>query len=367
MAVSKRTRATSPNTMCLPFAHTGTGVKESGRKNLEVWWNTSGRATVDLVSAHTACTHALPIPAHRSRVCSQCCKKLSTRLYNMPASASSASFCVSPLLPFLLACVSLQSSQATDVWTGCVPFIIIIMCRTHSALSGSKKERSVLHMVGSGMKHAWTTIERSAEPRATAGSATSCHATNTSDQWSMVSEVWNASFKRAWLLQTEIHECQVPELQNRKCSFFAPLVLPVLQHSNTGARHCLCRHSRKGGYSNHSKPSSLEYDVKTEIRCLVRVTQPSVAALLGVGRWAPADWARMLLVDHESLRTVCPLFRNLGDPSIDWERWRALRVTPFGTERCGPVRPLRPIGVKRTTSVLLTSRVPFPQSYHQTR
>ena len=49
-----------------------------------------------------------------------------------------------------------------------------------------------------------------------------------------------------------------------------------------------------------------------------------------MGRKAPADWARMLLGDLESLRNACPLFRNLGDPSIDWERWRALIVTPVG-------------------------------------
>ena len=66
---------------------------------------------------------------------------------------------------------------------------------------------------------------------------------------------------------------------------------------------------------------------------LIRVAQPSVAKL-SVGRKAPADWARMLLGDLESLRSVlrsvCPLFRNLGDPSVDWERWRALVVTPVG-------------------------------------
>ena len=33
--------------------------------------------------------------------------------------------------------------------------------------------------------------------------ATLCHATNTSDQWSMVSVVGNANFKRALQLQTE--------------------------------------------------------------------------------------------------------------------------------------------------------------------
>ena len=36
----------------------------------------------------------------------------------------------------------------------------------------------------------------------------------------------------------------------------------------------------------------------------------------------------MLLDDLESLRNACPLFRNLGDPSIDWER--VLIVTPVG-------------------------------------
>ena len=61
---------------------------------------------------------------------------------------------------------------------------------------------------------------------------------------------------------------------------------------------------------------------------LIRVAQASVAALPSVGRKALADWARMLLGDLESPRNACPLFRNLGDPSIDWERWRALIVTP---------------------------------------
>ena len=56
------------------------------------------------------------------------------------------------------------------------------------------------------------------------------------------------------------------------------------------------------------------------------MAQPSIAALLSVGRKAPADWARMLLGDLESLRNACPLFRNLSDPSIDWERWRELIV-----------------------------------------
>ena len=63
---------------------------------------------------------------------------------------------------------------------------------------------------------------------------------------------------------------------------------------------------------------------------LIRVAQPSFAALLSVGRSAPADWARMLLVDLESLRSECPLFSNLGDPSVDWEHRRALLVTPVG-------------------------------------
>ena len=40
---------------------------------------------------------------------------------------------------------------------------------------------------------------------------------------------------------------------------------------------------------------------------LVKVAQPSVAALLGVGLRAPADWASMLLEDLEALREVCPL------------------------------------------------------------
>ena len=62
----------------------------------------------------------------------------------------------------------------------------------------------------------------------------------------------------------------------------------------------------------------------------VKVTQPTVAALLGVGQRAPADWASMLLGDLESLREVCPLFQNLDDPSTDWERWNAFIATPVG-------------------------------------
>ena len=56
---------------------------------------------------------------------------------------------------------------------------------------------------------------------------------------------------------------------------------------------------------------------RARLRCaasLTRVAQPSVAALLSVGRKAPADWARMLFLDLESLWTVCPLFRNVGGP-----------------------------------------------------
>ena len=63
---------------------------------------------------------------------------------------------------------------------------------------------------------------------------------------------------------------------------------------------------------------------------LVKVAQPSVAALLGVGQRAPADWASLLLGDLESLREVCPLFQNLDDPSTDWERRRALIATTVG-------------------------------------
>ena len=63
---------------------------------------------------------------------------------------------------------------------------------------------------------------------------------------------------------------------------------------------------------------------------LVKVAQPSVAALLGVGQRALADWVSMLLEDLKALREVCPLFQNLDDPSTDWERWRALLATPVG-------------------------------------
>ena len=63
---------------------------------------------------------------------------------------------------------------------------------------------------------------------------------------------------------------------------------------------------------------------------MVKVAQPSVAALLGVGQRGRADWASLLLGDLESPREVCPLFQNLDDPSTDWERWRALIATPVG-------------------------------------
>ena len=73
--------------------------------------------------------------------------------------------------------------------------------------------------------------------------------------------------------------------------------------------------------------------IESQIRraaSLIRVAQPSVAALLSVGRKAPADWTRMLLGDLKSLRNACPLFQNLGDPSIAREHWRALIVTSVG-------------------------------------
>ena len=47
-----------------------------------------------------------------------------------------------------------------------------------------------------------------------------------------------------------------------------------------------------------------------------------MAALLNVGR--------KLIGEVESLRSVCPRFGNLGEPSIDWERWFALLVTLVG-------------------------------------
>ena len=83
-------------------------------------------------------------------------------------------------------------------------------------------------------------------------------------------------------------------------------------------------------------------------------------AALSVGRKAPADWARMLLGDLESLRSVlrsvCPLFRNLGDPSIDWERWGALVVTPVGDRAMRlSQRHVSPNGMKHTASALLIS------------
>ena len=79
------------------------------------------------------------------------------------------------------------------------------------------KTECVLHMVGRGMKHAWKIIERSAEQRAKAGTGAAKHVCRTLGGiecnivpcykhvgWSMVSEDWNASFKRAWQLQTEL-------------------------------------------------------------------------------------------------------------------------------------------------------------------
>ena len=112
-------------------------------------------------------------------------------------------------------------------------------------------------------------------------------------------------------------------------------MLPVLQHSNTGARRCLSRHSRKGGDSKHSKPSSLEYDVKTEIRCLVRVTQPSVAALLSVGRKAPADWACSLWTTSHCGQ--CVLFsETLVTQALTGNAGRALHVTPVGDRAMRP-------------------------------
>ena len=105
--------------------------------------------------------------------------------------------------------------------------------------------------------------------------------------------------------------------------------------------------------------------IESEVPALIRVAQPSVAALLSVGRKAPADSARVLLVDLESLRTVCPLFSDLGDQCIHWERRRALLVTLVGD------RAMRPSLSCETSWVTLhpvplTSRVPLLRSYLQT-
>ena len=114
---------------------------------------------------------------------------------------------------------------------------------------------------------------------------------------------------------------------------------PLLQSAGQGTL-CQCHH-----HHHHQNPSDVVLrrqlkipSVESQIRrarlryaaSLVKVAQPSVAVLLGVGQRAPADWASLLLGDLESLREVCPLFQNLDDPSTDWERWRALIATPVG-------------------------------------
>ena len=188
-------------------------------------------------------------------------------------------------------------------------------------------------------------------------SATLCHAFFTSDQ--MVDGVGGSECK----LQARTAPANTKKLKSAKylncktkVQFFRSLVLSVLLPEPTlsqGRRlealqmKCLRRLSgeprvqilgRERISDVHLRRQLEIQAIESQIRrarlryasSLMRVAQPSVAALLSVGRKAPADWARMLLGDLDSLRSVCPLIRNLGDPSIDWERWRALLVTPVG-------------------------------------
>ena len=191
-------------------------------------------------------------------------------------------------------------------------------------------------------------------------SATLCRVTNTSDHWSMVLVVWNVSYKRALLLQI-VYQPLAKKLMSAKhldCKTKAQLFLcgcetwpePTQSQGKRLEAFQMRGLRRLPGEPRVPIPGRVRTIdvvlrrqlknpfVESQIRrarlryaaSLVKVAQPSVAALLGVGQRAPADWFSLLFVDLESLRKVCPFFQILDDPSTDWERWRALVATLAG-------------------------------------
>ena len=152
-------------------------------------------------------------------------------------------------------------------------------------------------------------------------------------------EKWKAgpTLQREWRRRRLQHALWVTDC--RPCMQSDYVARMCCQFYFMDAKHGLSRHRRKGGDSNHSKCavaprvqipgrekiSDVYFRYELEMPAvesqvgrarmryaasLIRRAQPSAAALLSVGRKAPADWASMLLVDLESLRTVCPLFQQ---------------------------------------------------------
>ena len=235
------------------------------------------------------------------------------------------------------------------------------------------KTECVLHLVGCGTKRAWTTIERSAEQRATAGPGVAKHACRTPGgiQCNIVPcyKHVGSMIDGTCGLQCELHariaaanrvyqplakKFMSAKYLNCKTKVqrFRSLVLSVLLYGcETWPEPTTVAGKEARSISNEVPPQTCrrtesaqpgrerinDVDLRRQLEIpstesqirrarlryaasLIRVAQPSVAALISVGR---KDGARMLLGDLESLRNACPLFRNLGDPSIDWERWRA--------------------------------------------
>ena len=219
------------------------------------------------------------------------------------------------------------------------------------------KTECVLHLFGSGTKRAWTTIERSAEQRAAAGPGAAKHVCRTpggiecnivpryKHVGSMIDGTGGlecelhariAAANRVYqplakkLMSAKYLNCKT------KVQLFRSLVLSVLLYGceswpepsmSQGRRleafqmKCLPRLAGEPRVLIPGRDRISDTDLRRQLEIptiesqirrarlryaasLIRVAQPSVAALLSV--------------------------RNLGDPSIDWERWRALIVTPVG-------------------------------------
>ena len=228
------------------------------------------------------------------------------------------------------------------------------------------KTECVLHLVGRGTKHAWKTIERSAEQRAAAGPGAAKHVCRTPGGiecnvvpcYKHVGSLVDGLGRLECELQARIaaanrvYQPLAKKLMSAKhldcktkAQLFSSLVLSVLLYGcetwpeptqSQGKRleafqmRCL---RRLAGEPRVPIPGRVRTSdvvlrrqlkipsVESQIRrarlryaaSLVKVAQPSVAALLGVGQRALADWASLLLGDLESLREVCPLFQNLDD------------------------------------------------------
>ena len=218
------------------------------------------------------------------------------------------------------------------------------------------KTECVLHLVGRGTKRAWKSIVRSAEQRAAAGPGAAKHVCRTPGgiECNVV-----PCYKHVGSLADGLGRLEC-ELQARiaaanrvyQLTTFLSLFLSVLlygcetwpeptqsQGKSLEAFQMKCLRRRAGEprvlIPGRVRISDVELrrqldipSIESQVRrarlryaaSLVKVAQPSVAALLGVGLGAPADWASMVLGDLKALREVCPLFQNLDDPSTDWER-----------------------------------------------